>query len=89
MLDVAKVAEYGSYSYKRDTRTGKDNPGVNFNDIMTGSGAMPDKPEAPFVRMGKETELAADSPVEVEMYNRSGTIFKYSSYVGVNLDLIA
>ena len=89
MLDVAKVTEYGSYSYKHDRTAGKDNQGIEFGDIMTGSGKMDDLAETAHVRLERTTEVsAADAAVEVITYNQGAALLRYNSYIGVNLDII-
>lgn len=87
MFEIQRVTDYGAYSYDHETGGKNKNRGVDFGDIMTGSGEMSEMHEPAYVHFERDFEMLAAPSIDVITYNHGGNTLLINSFIGINLDI--
>ena len=89
MLAIEKVIDYGTFSYRRDSRNQNIEQDVAFGDLMSDSDEATEQQETNSVHFMRKADVLTGNVIEVDSYSRVGRILMLIPDIGKNLDVTA
>ena len=87
MIELYNVTDYGKYSYNWEAETGKDNQGIDFGELMTGSDEMSGKSDNVLERLNRTIGFNLGTFIDMVTYTHGGTKQMLSLNLGTTIDI--